>query len=332
MNKQVVFNELGGIEVLKIEDQIIPTPAPNEVLVQVKACGLNRAEYLFFQGQYLFQPNLPSKVGMEGAGVIQEIGSNVTGFNKGDSVCLLPNVDITNYGYLGEYITVPFNHIILAPKNMDFLQAATFWIPYGTAYGILIQKGGLKKNTNQTVVITAASSSVGIASIQLAKNFGAKVIATTRTSAKKEFLSKVGADEVIITEEENLQERISSITNNKGFDICVDPITGSIINLLAEVAAQEAKIVIYGILNPTESIVPIYPLLTKGVTISGFHLSFHLLDIPKRKQAMEDFLKKGYEAGNFNIIIDRIYSLDAIKDAYTYMESNKQKGKIAIEI
>ena len=332
MNKQVIFHSLGGTEVLKIENTDLPTPAPNEVIVNVKACGLNRAEYLFFRGQYLWQPVFPSKLGMEAAGVIHSVGRNILKYKKGDKVCLLPNVDITQYGYLGKYVSVPGKHIIQMPEIMGYEEAAAFWIAYGTAYGVLVQKGGLKRNANQTVVITAASSSVGAACIQLAKHFGAKVIATTRTSVKKEFLQNIGADEVITTQEEDLQKRILEITNGRGFDICVEPITGTIINHLAEVAAQEACIVIYGVLNPEPSPLPVYPLLTKGITISGFHLGFHLLDNEHRKKEMAYFLNQELNQGNFKIMIDKVFNLENIKAAYDFMASNQQKGKIVVKV
>ncbi|MEM8908595.1 MAG: zinc-dependent alcohol dehydrogenase family protein [Bacteroidota bacterium] len=332
MPQQVIFNQIGEIDVLEIIDQPMPVPQAHEVVVKMHACGLNRAEYLFFHGQYLFQPVFPAKLGMEGAGRIQEVGEAVNRFKIGDRVGLLPSVDIVRYGFLGEYVVVPEAHLIELPPSMSFEKAAAFWVAYGTAYGVLIQRGGLLNQVNPIVVITAASSSVGVACIQMAKNHGAMVIATTRTSAKKDFLLQLGADVVIATQEEDLQQRIMTVTEGKGFDIAVDPITGSIITELAEVAAAEARLVLYGILNPEPASFPILSVLRKGLQISGFHLGLHLLDDEKKRKAMEQYLNQAYQEGRLDILIDRQFSLPEVQAAYRYMESNKQKGKIVIKV
>ena len=330
MSKRVIFNQIGGPEVLEFSEQPIPAPSENELVVRIKANGLNRAEHMFFNGIYIFQPIFPSPLGIEGAGIVHEVGNQNSTFKKGDKVCLMPNMDNTKYGYLGEYVLAPKEAIIKMPDNLDFESAAAFWVAYGTAYGILIQQGGLLQGTHQTVVITAASSSVGIACIQMAKNHGAKVIATTRTSVKKSYLKNAGADYVIATEEENLTAQIQELTNGKGFDIAVDPVTGSIVNELAEAAGFEAKIVLYGRLNNEDGLFPLFPVLGKGINITGFHLSFHLLEHQDRRDKMVAFLTRQLQNDKYKIIIDKTFSLENVKDAYVYLESNQQKGKIVL--
>lgn len=330
MSKRVIFNQTGGPEVLEFSEHPKLVPLENEVLIQVKANGLNRAEYMFFNGNYIFQPVFPSPLGLEGAGIVREVGDQNSDFKKGDKVCLLPNMDNTKYGYLGEHVLAPKEAIIKMPDFLDFKSAAAFWVAYGTAYGILVQQGGLVQDSNQTVVITAASSSVGIASIQMAKNHGATVIATTRTSKKKNYLLNAGADYVIATQEENLIGKIQALTNGKGFDIAVDPVTGSIVNELAEAASFEARIVLYGRLNNEDTVFPLFPVLGKGIKITGFHLSLHLLNHQDRRDQMVNFLTKQLKADKYNITIDKTFALDEVQDAYTYLASNQQKGKIVL--
>ena len=332
MAKYVSFNQIGGPEVLNLTEGAIPNPQPNEVIVQVKACGLNRAEYMFMHGNYLIQPNFPSKIGMEAAGIITTIGNQVNEYKVGDAVCLLPNVDITQYGYLGEYVAVPEAHLIKKPQALNFLQAAGFWTASGTAYGLLVQAGKIDQQVNPTVLITAASSSVGVASIQMAKYYNAKVIASTRTQAKVSFLKAQGADAVIVLEEESIENGIQRITDGKGFSLAIDPITGPIVASFANAAAPEAKIILYGRLNDLPTPFPLSPLLGKGLQISGFHLGFHLLNHRHRRDRMESTLLQQLDEKVYPILIDRTFDLNDIQSAYQYLASNQQKGKILVRV
>ncbi len=332
--KRVEFNEIGGAEVLYLAEREIPIPKENELVVKVKFAGLNRAEELFFQGQYLFQPNSPSLLGLEASGVVEKVGSGVKGFEVGDEVCLTPNITPTEYGFLGEYVLAPIKAVIKKPKNLSFKEAAAVWMTYGTAYANLVLRGGLEKGMNQTVVISAASSGVGTAGIQMAKRYGAKVIATTRTSEKKGFLKGLGADLVIATEEENFVEAVQGYTQGKGFHIAMDAIADSdFMGQLIETAGFEAKIVVYGALalNPTPSF-PLFPLLIKGVSIQGLHYVFQTLEIEGRFEQMRKDLFQGFESNEYRPVLDKTFHLEQVQDAYTYMASNLQKGKITIEI
>lgn len=333
MAKVVEFNQVGGPEVLSVVERDMPTPSENEVVVQVKVAGLNRAEQMFFRGQYLFQPAFPSSVGLEASGVIHSISEGVTDFEVGEEVCLTPNIKPTEYGFLGEYVKAPISAVIKKPQGISFDQAAAVWMTYGTAYGSLVFRGGLEKGKGQTVLVSAASSAVGVAAIQVAKSFGAKVIATTRTSAKKDFLLQQDADYVIATEEENLAEKVMEYTDNQGFNIAIDPIAGEFVNTLAEAAAPEASIVIYGILSMQDTPMPLFPLMVKGISVSGFHLVFHVLEQETRFKEVKENILEGLESGTYQPTIDEnSFTLDEVVKAYEFLEPNQQKGKILVKI
>jgi NADPH:quinone reductase-like Zn-dependent oxidoreductase len=330
--KTVVFNRTGGPEVLEIIEEEIPSPGDNELTVKIEAAGLNQAELLYFMGQYVFQPTFPSRVGLEASGIIADVGKNVTEFAVGDEVCLTPNIMPYEYGYMGEYALVPKEAVIQKPGSISFEEGASFWMTYATSYTGLVYKGGLTKGGNQTVVISAASSAVGIAAIQLAKHFGAKVIATTRTNEKKTFLEEQGADLVIAAEEEGLVEKINEFTGGKGFEIAFDPIGGGFWSDLAEAAGQEAKIIIYGALAlDFESPFPALPTFVKGLSFIGFHLVFHMLQHPDRFIVARQHLLEGLDKGIYKPVIDRAFSLDEVQKAYEYMMSGKQRGKILVK-
>ena len=333
MNRSVRFHQTGGPEVLRVETSPIPEPGDNEVVVKVNAVGLNRAELLFMHGQYIASPEFPSALGLEASGTIHKAGANITDFNVNESVCLIPNIMLNKYGFISEYAVAPIEAVIHKPDLLTYNEAAAFWTAFGSAYAGLVLRGGLQRDTNKTVLITAASSSVGVAAIQMAKYLGAKIIATTRTSAKKDFLIAQGADYVIATQEEDLVDEVKKITKERGFDLALDPIAGSMMSPLAEAAAPESRIVIYGALSPEAAPLPLYPLLLKGISLYGFHLVFHVLRHPHRVKEMQDHLLDGLQKGAYKPVIDRVFPhINQVQEAYTYMSLNQQKGKIVLEV
>ncbi|WP_053002222.1 alcohol dehydrogenase catalytic domain-containing protein [Kordia jejudonensis] len=132
--KRVEFNEIGSTEVLNIVEREIPIPKENEIVIKVKTAGLNRAEELLFQGQYLFQPKSPSLLDLEAAGIIEKVGSKINNFEKRDEVCLIPNITPTEYGFLGEYAVAPLQAVIKKTKWISFKESAAIWMTCRTAY------------------------------------------------------------------------------------------------------------------------------------------------------------------------------------------------------
>ena len=167
----VRFHTVGGPEVLKIQDEPIPEPGKGEVRLNVKAIGLNRAEVMFRRGQYLESPGLPSKLGYEAAGVVAAVGPDVDKSWLGKKASTVPAFLMTNYGVYGEVAIVPASALAVYPENLSPEEGTSIWMQYLTAYGALITYGQIKKG--DFVIITAASSSVGIAAIEMVKAEGA---------------------------------------------------------------------------------------------------------------------------------------------------------------
>src|SRR4051812_19963992 len=194
----VRFHELGSPDVLRLEDLEVPPPGPVEVKIKVEAIGLNRAELAFRAGRYLERPKLPSRLGYEAAGTVMAVGEAVKGFAPGERVGVIPAFSMAEYATYGEEILVPAHAVVKCPPDVTSTTFAAVWMQYLTAYGGLIDIGALQPGEH--VLITAASSSVGLASIELALAAGAIPIATTRTGAKREALLRAGARHVIATE------------------------------------------------------------------------------------------------------------------------------------
>jgi NADPH2:quinone reductase len=325
------FSQTGGPEQLALVERDVPPPGPKEVQVDIRATGLNRAELMLLAGQYLVDPVLPSKIGMEGAGVITAFGSDVSGWGIGFEVCITPNLEPDKYGVLGEKVNVPEACLQPKPANVSFKEAAAFWMAYPTAYGGLVNAGGLREGGGQVVLISAASSSVGIAAIQIASAHGATCIATTRTRAKAEWVRSVGAHHVIVTDEENLAERVHEITNGKGFDIAFDPVAGPMVEALGAAAAPGATIVEYGILSGEVPTLPLFPMLFKGFSITAFHVVFHLFAKPELFDVACQHLLPRWKNGQYKPLIDETFAFDDAVKAYEHLASNAQFGKVVIE-
>ena len=331
MTRVIEFDELGGPDRLRLVDRDVPDPGKGEVQVAMAAAGLNRAELLFVAGRYLVDPVLPgSPLGAEGAGTVVKVGPGVEGSKEGDRVAVTPAIDMSRTGVLADLANVPASALVPVPDGVSFTDAAAFWMAHGTAYGMMVLAGGLRAGAGQTVVVTGASSAVGTAAFQIARAHGTTVIATSRTHAKTDRLKALGADHVIATDEEDVAARIHHITDGHGFDIACDSIAGPLLAPLAEAAAPEATIVMMGIQTGEVPPLPFYPLLVKGLTVTGFHLVWRMLDHPERRAVAVEHLNDGLARGVYRPVIDRTFGLEDVANAYRHMASNTQIGKIVV--
>ena len=329
MARIVRFNQTGGPEVLKIENIEVPPPAAGEVRIKVKALGLNRAESMFRLGQYLEQPKFPSRLGYEASGTIEALGQGVTGLSVGDAVSTIPSTSQGKYGVYGEIATVPAIFVVKNPSSLSFNESAAVWMQYMTAYGALIDIAQIK--AGDFVVIPAASSSVGLAAIQLCHLIGATSIATTRTHEKKKALLDAGAAHVIATQEEDVAKKLKEITAGKGARVVFDPVGGKAVLALAEGMAQGGILFQYGALSPDPTPFPLILALMKGLTMRGYTL-FEILNDPVRLEKAKQFVLQSLSSGKLKPILDKTFPLDQIIDAHRYMESNKQFGKIIVTV
>jgi NADPH:quinone reductase-like Zn-dependent oxidoreductase len=327
--KIVRFHKLGGAEVLQLDEVSLPEPGAGEVRLRVKAIGLNRAEVMFRQGRYLVEPKLPSKLGYEASGVVEAVGAGVDAKWIGKTASTVPAFAADAYGVYGEVAVVPAFSLAEYPAKLSYEEGTSIWMQYLTAYGALNMHGKIGKG--DFVLITAASSSVGIAAIEIAKVEGAISIATTRTSKKKAELVALGADHVIASEEEDLAARVQEITAGKGARVIFDPVAGKGIEVLANCASAGGVIIEYGALASEATPLPLFPLLGKHLTIRGYTL-FEVVSNPDAFAKSKKYVFDHLTAGDFKPRIDKTFPLQQIADAHRYMESNQQIGKILVTV
>ena len=197
MSRTIKFTKAGGPEVLEFIETKVKAPGPHEVRIKVKAIGINRAESMWRNDKYVEPVKYPAGLGYEAAGIVDAVGQDVTGIAVGDEVNLIPSFSMTQYTTYGEVIIAPDYAVVKHPKSLSFVEAASIWMMFLTAYGALIEDAKVTKG--DFVIIPGASSSVGLAAIQIANYAGATSIALTRTSEKRKQLLGAGAVHVIST-------------------------------------------------------------------------------------------------------------------------------------
>jgi NADPH:quinone reductase-like Zn-dependent oxidoreductase len=334
MSKIVRFHEFGPAEVLKIEDIDIRDPGQNELRIKVAAIGLNFAEVMWRQNQYIETPILPSGLGYEVSGYVEKIGSGVRDFRVGDKVASFPAHNQGLYSSYGELVIMPASSVTRYPEKLSEIEAASYLMAYLTGYFALHTLA--KLNSAATVVITAASSSTGIAGIELAKAAGAKVIATTRSSRKTAALKEAGADVAIVTEEDNLAERVLAETNGEGADVIYDAVAGKQLARLGKAVKRHGHLILYGF-KGGETEAPIWDLFVRTVKFHTYKvLDFTgapTLGLAPDKPEMEHafaYIHGGIENGIFKPRVDSTFAFKDIVAAHQYMESGTQVGKIVV--
>jgi NADPH:quinone reductase-like Zn-dependent oxidoreductase len=326
--KIVRFHSIGGPENLKLDEVPSRSPGEGEVKLRVQAVGLNRAEALFIRGVYGGTAEFPSRIGYEAAGIVESVGPGVDATWIGKPVATIPGVSMSKYGVLGEEAIVPAALLGEYPAKLSPIEAAAIWMQYLTAYGALVTFGGMKRG--EFVLITAASSSVGLAAIQIANAEGAIPIASTRKSDKREDLLSLGAAHVVASEEEDLVARVKEISGGKGARIVFDPVGGPGVEKLAQAAAFEGIIFEYGGLSMQPTPFPMIAL-GKGLSIRGYTMT-EIRQDPSLLKTAKQYVFDRLADGRFHPKIAKTFPLAQSADAYQYLESNQQVGKVVITV
>lgn len=327
MTRSVRIHEFGGPEVLRVEDGVAGEPGPGEVRLRIHAIGLNRTELTLRSGRLPVKPALPSPIGFEAAGVIEALGPNVSGFSVGDRVALVPAYGASQYGLYGEASLAPARSLVAIPDSIGFVEAAATWVAFGTAWSGLVAVGALA--AGQSVLISAASSAVGLAAIQIANLLGARPIALTRTSTKAQALLAHGASAVVATDEQDVVAETQRLTGGIGANLVFDPIGGPGFAVLTKSAAADGMLVLYGALDPRPTVVPPFDVFARNLTIRGVALPAVARDDQKLAE-LKRFVSDGVAGGALRPTIARTFAFDDIANAHRFIETGEQIGKIVV--
>ena len=327
--KGVRFRQAGGPEVLKVETVDVAAPSPHEVRLWVKAAGLNRIDTVFRMGLFSEQPVFPSQIGFEAAGIIESVGSAVTDFKAGDKVSVVPAFSNRDYGTYGELILVPAYALQHYPDFLSFEEAASIWTSFIAAYGMLVDSARLQ--TGQAVMINAASSSAGLAAIQVTNLLGGIPIALTTSAAKKQAILKAGAHHVIITSEEDIPSAVQAMTNGTGAAVILDAVGGAQFEKLVASAAERARILAYGFLGGAPGLYPSFELVMKMLSVTGYNMTDLMMD-PAKSSAAIRFIQAGLASGKLKPVVAQSFPLEEVAESHRYLEANRQVGKVVLSI
>jgi len=321
--KAVLCKELGLPGKLVVEDVPSPKAAQGQVVVSVKACGVNFPDTLIIQGKYQFKPELPFSPGGEVAGIVKEVGEGVTRVRRGDRV-----IAFNTWGGFAEEIAVDAERTIPMPSGMDFIPASAFVLTYGTSYHALKDRADLK--AGETLLVLGAAGGVGLAAIQLGKAMGAKVIAAASNDAKLQICKQNGADEVINYGTEDLRARIKTITAGKGVDVVFDPVGGPYSEPALRDMAWKGRFLVVGFAAGDIPKVPLNLTLLKGCSIVGVFWGAFTKNEPERNRENNYDLMAMYAAAKVRPHIHATYPLERAAEALNEVLNKRVTGKVVL--
>ncbi len=324
--RQHVF---GGPENLQIDDLPSAEPGPGQARLRVHAVGLTRDQLPFLAGADYgggANPDLPTRFGYEAAGVVDAVGEGVDAGWVGKRVAPVGPFDQARYGCAGEEGIVPAELLVEYPETLSPAQAAALWVPYLTAYGVIL-KGQVREG--DYVVLTAGNSAVSLAAIQIVRDAGAYPVAVVRTGKHTARLRELGAHEVIVTGEEDYAARIAKITGGAGPRVTFDAIGGDFLATLCASAAVGGVVIEYGILGGIQGRFPVEFVLGKDLTIRGYSVSEVSTD-PELRSAAVAYVLERVADGRFTPRVAQTFTLEDVQDAYTYVQSGPDLGRTVL--
>jgi NADPH2:quinone reductase len=321
--KAVLCKEWGMPGTLVVEDVPSPKPASGQVVVSVKACGVNFPDTLIIQGKYQFKPEMPFSPGGEVAGVIKEVGEGVTRVRPGDRV-----IAFNTWGGFAEEMLVDADRTIQMPATMDFVPASAFVLTYGTSYHALKDRADIK--AGETMLVLGAAGGVGLAAIQLGKAMGARVIAAASSDAKLRVCRDNGADEVINYGSEDLRARVKALTAGKGLDVVYDPVGGPYSEPALRDMAWKGRFLVVGFAAGDIPKVPLNLTLLKGCSIVGVFWGSFTRNEPEHNRENNWELMAMYAAGKIKPHIHATYPLERAAEALNEVLNKRVTGKVVL--
>jgi NADPH2:quinone reductase len=319
--KAILFETLGGPEVLKLGEVPKPEVKPGWVLIKNHAIGINFADNFFRQGMYLIKPKLPDIPGLEAAGVIEAVGPGVEHLKPGTRVAA---ISTKTYA---EYCLASASQVMPLPDFVSFTEGAAFPIQVLTAYHML--HTAHQTTPGQTVLVHSAAGGVGIVAVQIAKAAGARVIGTVSSESKREVVKEYGADAVINYATQDFAEEARKLTNGQGVDLILDAVGKPTLEQGLQCLAPFGHLILYGRAGGPPDPLNLLTLFQKSLKVSGFVLytvsampDIHRAGIEKSFQLMRE--------GKLKLLIGKSFPLAEAAEAHRYMESRQSVGKLVL--
>lgn len=321
--KAVLCKEWGPPESLVLEDIPSLSPGKGQIVITVKACGVNFPDTLIIEGKYQTKPELPFSPGGEVAGLVKEVGEGVKHLKVG-----MPVFCLTGFGGFAEEVLAEASVTFPIPPSMDFLNASAISLTYGTSIHALKDRAQLK--AGETLLVLGAAGGVGLAAIQLGVQMGARVIAAASTDEKLAFCRANGATETINYQTEDLKARIKELTDGKGVDVLYDPVGGDFSEVGVRSMAWNGRFLVVGFAAGKIPAIPLNLPLLKGCQIVGVFWGRFAQTFPQQNMANFMQLLQWFQEGKLKPHIYKTYSLDQAAAALKDITDRKVMGKVVL--
>jgi NADPH2:quinone reductase len=321
--KAVLCKEYCTPEGLALEELPDLTPGPGQVVVQVKACGINFLDSLIIQGKYQSKPPMPFSPGAEAAGVIKSVGEGVTGLQPGTRV-----LAFCGWGGYAEELLVDAAKVVAIPDEMDMVSAAAFMIIYATSHHALKDRARLQPG--ETLLVLGAAGGVGLTAVELGKVMGARVIAAASSPEKLELCRKYGADELINYSTENLKDRVKELTGGKGVDVVYDPVGGAYAEPAVRSLAWLGRYLVVGFAAGDIPKIPINLLLLKSSAMLGVFWGTYARNHPDHNSRNMAELFDWYRQGKLHPHVSGTWPLEQAAEALQHVVDRKVLGKVVL--
>lgn len=322
--KAVVVERFGAPEELAVREVDAPFPGRGEVLIEVRAAALNFPDLLVVNGTYQILPDLPFSPGKEVAGVVAAVGEGVERVAVGDRVAAQ-----LEYGGYAEQVVVPESLAVRMPDGVDFDVAATTGLVYATAHYALCRRAAMQ--AGETVLVTGATGGVGTAAVQLAKQWGATVIATASGEKAAEVLRAQGADHVIEPDPASLRQRVRELTDNRGVDVAVEALGGDVFGQVLRSMAWEGRLVVVGFASGDVPTLKAGHVLVKNIAVTGLQVSDYRDRDPLGFSAVIEEVLQLVAAGSLDVPIAAKFPLDETPKALGQLAARQIRGRIVVE-
>jgi NADPH2:quinone reductase len=315
----------GGPADMVVEDVVEPEPQAGEIIIQVKAVGLNFFDTLIIAGKYQYRPAPPFSPGAEVSGIVSRVGRGSAGFAEGDRV-----MAFTGWGGAREQVAVKAARAAAMPENVGFDTAAAMQVTYGTSFHALKDRASLRPG--ETLAVLGAAGGTGQAAVELGKLMGAGVIAIASSDEKLEFCKSVGADHVVNSSSENVRERIKMLTLGRGADVIYDPVGGTLSESAFRAIGWGGRYLVIGFASGDIPRLPLNLPLLKGAAAVGVFWGEHVEREPEQHKANMESLVRWLADGSIRPRIDRIFPLEEAADAFAAIARREIKGKAVLRI
>ena len=318
--KAIRIHEFGDLDVLQWEEVPEPEPRPEQVLIKVDSAGVNYADLMRRGGNYP-GPDLPSSLGLEAAGRVIEVGANVSGISVGQQVMVM------GPGCQAEYVAVNSNFVFPYPETLDPVQAGGMPVVFLTSYHLLKTRGALQPG--DTVLIQAGASGVGTVAIQLAKLWGARVIATASTEEKLELARSLGADVTINYTTNDFEAEIQDQTSGQGVELVLECVGGPVLEKSLRCVASYGRLITYGNASGIPVSLPAADIFPTNRTVIGFSIGRSPLGRLDHKAAWAEMFPL-ISGGQARLVVDRVMPMANVADAHQHLANRGTKGKVIL--